>query len=154
MPSRRELIKMTDDEVQEFLHGRHVVNIATHSPDGTIHLVAMWYGFINGHVAFETFSKSQKVKNLQRDARITCLVEDGESYDQLRGVEIVGTARLTDDWEVVLNLAMDVARRYYGVENEDDARAIAEAIAKKRTAIEVVPDKIVSWDHTKLGGTY
>jgi PPOX class probable F420-dependent enzyme len=154
MPSRRDLIRMTDDEVDEFLHGRHTVNIATFAPDGTIHLVAMWYGFIDGHVAFETFGKSQKVKNLQRDPRITCLVEDGHGYEELRGVEIVGRAVLHDDWDVVLDLAMEVAGRYYGIDDPDDARAVAEGIAKKRVAIEVVPDKIVSWDHSKLGGTY
>jgi PPOX class probable F420-dependent enzyme len=152
--SRRELIKMTDDEVADFLDGRHVVNIATFGPDGNIHLVAMWYGFIDGHVAFETFAKSQKVANLRRDPRITCLVEAGEGYEELQGVEIVGRAVLIDDWDVVLNLAMDVARRYYGIDDPDDARAVAEGIAKKRVAIEVVPEKVVSWDHRKLGGTY
>jgi PPOX class probable F420-dependent enzyme len=154
MPSRRELIKMSGDEVQEFLQGRRVVNVATHSPDGTIHLVAMWYGFLNGNLAFETFTKSQKVKNLQRDGRITCLVEDGHGYDELRGVEIVGTVRLTEEYEAVLDLATQIARRYYGVEDPADIANIAEAMAKKRTAVEVVPAKIVSWDHTKLGGTY
>ncbi len=58
---------MTDDEVKDFLDGRHVMNIATMGPDGNIHLVAMWYGFLNGNPAFETFAKSQKVKNLRRD---------------------------------------------------------------------------------------
>lgn len=154
MAGRRDLIKMTDEEIDAFLHGPRVVNIATYNHDGTIHLVAMWYGFVNGNVAFETFSKSQKVLNLQRDDRITCLVEAGESYDQLQGVEIVGRAKLTDDWEGVLELATQIATRYYGVTNPDDAKAIAEAVAKKRTLIEIVPDKIVSWDHTKLGGTY
>lgn len=152
--SRRDLIRMTDDEIGEFLQGRHVVNIATHGPDGNIHLVAMWYGFMHGHMAFETFTKSQKVKNLERDPRITCLVEDGEGYDELRGVEIVGRVEMTDDPEVVVALAMDVVGRYYGITDPDDARAVAEGMARKRTAIEIIPDKIVSWDHRKLGGTY
>jgi PPOX class probable F420-dependent enzyme len=154
MPSRRELIHMTDEEASEFLNGRHVVNIATFGPDGNIHLVAMWYGLIDGHIAFETFSKSQKVKNLQRDPRITCLVEDGESYDQLRGLEIVGTARLDEDPAAVVALATQVVERYYGVTDPNDAQALAEVVAKKRTLVEVIPERIVSWDHTKLGGTY
>jgi PPOX class probable F420-dependent enzyme len=152
--SRRDLIRMTDQEIDEFLQGRHVVNIATHGPDGNIHLVAMWYGFIDGHVAFETFTKSQKVRNLERDPRITCLVEDGEGYDELRGVEIVGRVEMTADPAVVVPLAMDVVRRYYDITDPDDARAVAEGIARKRTAIEVIPEKVVSWDHRKLGGTY
>ena len=145
---------MTDDEVDAFLQGRHVVNIATHSPGGEIHLVAMWYGSMNGHLAFETFTKSQKVKNLRRDPRITCLVEDGETYDELRGVEIVGEAVLHEDPAVVLALAMELMARYYGVTDPAEARPLAEALARKRTAIEVIPEKMVSWDHRKLEGTY
>jgi PPOX class probable F420-dependent enzyme len=154
MPSRRELIRMTDAEVDEFLNGRHVVNIATFGPDGNIHLVAMWYGLINGHIAFETFSKSQKVKNLQRDPRITCLVEDGDGYEELRGVEIVGKAVLDPDPAAVVALATQVVERYYGVTDPEDAQKLAEVVAQKRTLVEVIPDKIVTWDHTKLGGTY
>ncbi len=46
MPSRRDLIRMSDDEVEVFLHERQTMNIASFGPDGNIHLVAMWYGFL------------------------------------------------------------------------------------------------------------
>lgn len=154
MPSRRDLIRMSDEEVSTFLEGRHVLNVATRSPDGSIHLVAMWYGFVGAHVAFVTFAKSQKVRNLRRDPRLTCLVEAGHSYDELRGVEIVGRAELSDDPDLLVAVGLQVARRYYGVEDEADARAIAEGLARKRVVVEVVPDRIVSWNHDKLGGTY
>ncbi|MDZ7732092.1 MAG: pyridoxamine 5'-phosphate oxidase family protein [Acidimicrobiia bacterium] len=97
--SRRDLIRMTEAEIEEFLGGRHTMNIATFGPDGNIHLVAMWYGFLDGQPAFETFAKSQKVKNLRRNPEITVLVEDGETYDELRGVEMVGRAEIFDDPE-------------------------------------------------------
>jgi PPOX class probable F420-dependent enzyme len=155
--SRRDLIRMTDDEVTEYLNGRHTMNIATFGPDGNIHLVAMWYGFHGDNPAFETFAKSQKVKNLQRDPRITVLVETGESYDQLMGVEIVGRAIIHDDPEVLMGVAKNVVRRYF-IEDDDtpesDVEAIAVGLANKRVAIEIVPEKVVSWDHKKLGGTY
>jgi PPOX class probable F420-dependent enzyme len=145
---------MTDEEEETFLHGRHTMNIATFGPDGNIHLVAMWYGFIGANPGFETFAKSQKVLNLRRDPRITVLVEDGDSYDQLRGVEIVGKAVVHDDHDLLLELATDVVSRYYPIDNPDDARALAEGIMRKRVAVEIIPEKIVSWDHTKLAGTY
>jgi PPOX class probable F420-dependent enzyme len=154
MAKRRDLIKMTDDEIETFLQGRHTMNIATFGPDGNIHLVAMWYGFHGANPAFETFAKSQKVVNLRRDPRITVLVEDGEEYDKLRGVEIVGTAVVHDDPEVLMGVARTVVDRYFGVENPDDLDAVAAGLANKRVAIEIVPEKIVSWDHGKLGGTY
>jgi len=146
---------MTDDEVREFLDGRHVMNIATHGPDGNIHLVAMWYGFTeNGNPAFETYAKSQKVINVQRDPRITVLVEDGEQYEELRGVELVGTAIVHDDPDVLIGVARTVVKRYFDWNTEEELDLIAAGLANKRVAIEIVPEKVVSWDHNKLGGTY
>jgi PPOX class probable F420-dependent enzyme len=111
------------------------MNIATFGPDGNIHLVAMWYGFIDGKPAFETFTKSQKILNLKRDNRITVLVEDGDEYDELRGVEIVGTAEVTEDPDVVMPVARSVVDRYFGVENPDDLDAVAAGLAHKRSAV-------------------
>jgi PPOX class probable F420-dependent enzyme len=155
MAKRRDLIRMTDEEVDEFLHGRRVMNIATYNHDGTIHLVAMWYGFTpDGRPAFETFTKSQKVQNLRRDNRITALVESGEVYEELRGVELVGTAEVTEDPEVLMPIARNVVERYMEAVEPDQLDAVAEMMARNRSAIVINVDKVVSWDHTKLGGTY
>lgn len=154
MPKRRDVIRMTDEEVQAFLHERQTMNIATIGPDGNIHLVAMWYGFLDGNPAFETFAKSQKVVNLRRDPRITVLVEDGDRYENLRGVEIVGKAVIHEDTETLLRVAKDVVMRYWTPATEEEAEVMAQALANKRVAVEIVPEKVVSWDHSKLGGTY
>jgi len=153
--SRRDQIRMTDDEVQVFLHERHTMNLATHNHDGSIHLVAMWYGFLpDGSVGFETFGKSQKVLNLQRDPRVTALVEDGDSYDQLRGVELVGTMEVVDDHELLMGIAASVLERYHPEVAESDRAAVAEMVVKKRVALVLRPERVVSWDHRKLGGGY
>jgi PPOX class probable F420-dependent enzyme len=155
--SRRDLIRMTDAEIDVYVRGRHTMNIATFAPDGTIHLVAMWYGFHGDHLAFETFAKSQKVQNLRRDDRNTALIETGETYDQLRVVEIVGRGIVHDDPDVLMGVARDVVRRYFSDDPdtpEADIDAIAVGLANKRVAIEIVPDKIVSGDPAKLGGMY
>ena len=155
MSKRRDLIRMTDEEAHAFLHGRRTMNIATYNHDGSIHLVAMWYGFTDdGRVAFETFTKSQKIKNLHRDNRITALVESGDEYSELKGIELVGTAELSDDPAMVMPVARSVVERYFGVEKPEDAEAIAAGLANKRTAVVITPTRTVSWDHSKLGGTY
>jgi PPOX class probable F420-dependent enzyme len=153
MPSRREMIRMTPEETEAFLHGRHTMNIATFGPDGNIHLIAMWYGFFNGNPAFETFTKSQKVQNLRRDPRITVLVADGETYDTLRGIEIVGKAIIHDDTDVLFAVARDVVGRYFDAATDEEAELAALGLTQKRVAIEIVADKIVTWDHGKLAGT-
>jgi PPOX class probable F420-dependent enzyme len=155
MPKRRDLIRMSAEEVDEFLHGRRVMNVATHNHDGTIHLVAMWYGFTpDGRPGFETFTKSQKIQNLRRDNRITVLLESGDKYEELRGLELVGTAELTEDQDVLMPIARDVVHRYIEGTRPEDVDAVAAMMARNRTAVVLNVDRIVSWDHTKLGGTY
>lgn len=152
--SRRAVIRMTDAEVDTFLHERRTMNLATRNHDDTIHLVAMWYGFLDGRIGFETFAKSQKVQNLRRDDRLTALVEDGDSYDQLRGVELVGRVEITDDAGTLMAVARDVIGRYQPEVGQADVDAVAEMMVRKRVAILFTPERVVSWDHRKLAGGY
>ncbi|MDQ1436531.1 MAG: hypothetical protein QOK43_160 [Acidimicrobiaceae bacterium] len=151
--SRRDLIRMTPEEIDAFLAGRNTMNLATIGPDGQPHLVAMWYGFLDGAPAVWTYGKSQKVLNLRRDPRITALVETGETYDSLKGVELVGTATVHDDRETVMALGRNVYERYTAAWTDDAAPAI-EQMGAKRVVIRIDVAKVVSWDHSKLGGTY
>ena len=150
--NQRGLIKMTPDEVDGFLQERHSMTMSTISPDGTIHSVAMWYGFLEGAVAFETKAKSQKVLNLRRDPRLTCLVEAGESYDQLRGVSLVGTGEIVEEEEPdrIWELGVSVFERYNAPYTEE-MKPFVEAMLRKRVVVKLHVDKTVTWDHRKLG---
>ena len=146
---------MTDDERDEFLAERRTMQVATHGLAGTIHLVAMWYGFEGELPAFETFARSQKVLNLRRNPNLTVLVEDGDTYETLRGVQIVGHAELIEEGDPrVIDIAESVVNRYIDTSSPEEGRAVAEAMANKRAGVVIHADKIVTWDHTKLGGAY
>lgn len=154
MGKRRDLIKMSAEEIDEFVHGRRTMTVATIGRDGRPHLVAMWYGFADdGAPVFETYAKSQKVQNLRRDDRITCLIEDGDAYEKLRGVELVGRGEVVEDPEVVMAAARSVVQRYFGAP-DDEVDVFAAALANKRVAVKIHVDRVVSWDHAKLGGGY
>ena len=143
---------MTPDEVAEFLDHSRTVTMATIGPDGMPHLVAMWYGLIDGKMYFETKAKSQKATNLRRDPRITCSVEAGDSYDQLRGVSIEGTATIIDDTtsDEYWAAGISVFERYQGPYNEE-MRPFVEIMMNKRVVVRVDPTRIRTWDHRKLG---
>jgi PPOX class probable F420-dependent enzyme len=150
--SQRAQIRMTDEEVTSFLQQSRTATIATIGPAGFPHLVAMWYGLLDGRVCFETKVKSQKVVNLRRDPRVSCSVEAGESYDQLRGVAIEGTAAIIDDtssgdyWAA----AVTVFERYQGAYT-GEMRPLVEQMMNKRVVVLVDPVRVRSWDHRKLG---
>ena len=151
--NRRDLIRMSDEEIRAFLQEQRTLQIATIDHDGWPHLVAMWYVLINDQVVFWTYAKSQKVINLRRDARLTCLVETGESYSELRGVQIKGRANISDDYETVQRIGQDIFERYTGPLNENTRQLVASQ-AHKRVVVFVEPVEIVSWNHRKLGGGY
>jgi PPOX class probable F420-dependent enzyme len=151
--SRRDQIRMSDAEVDEFLAGRHTMNVASFNHDGTIHLVAMWYAVVDGKPAFWTFGKSQKIRNLERDPRITCLVEAGEEYSELRGVELVGQATILRDPAELMAIGEGVFERYTGPVTEDVRPFIAKT-GEKRLGVRIDVDNVVSWDHRKLEGAY
>ncbi|WP_040926550.1 pyridoxamine 5'-phosphate oxidase family protein [Saccharomonospora marina] len=150
--NQRAEVRMTDDEIAEFLGRGRVATLATNGPDGTPHLVAMWYGYLDGRIYFETKAKSQKAVNLRRDPTVVCMVESGDTYDQLRGVSVEGTAHLIDDpadeeyWAAGVN----VFERYHGPYTEQ-ARPMLEMMLNKRVIVRVEPKRVRSWDHRKLG---
>ena len=151
--SRRDQIKMTEAEIEVFLDGRHTMNVASFNHDGTIHLVAMWYAMLDGDAVFWTFGKSQKILNLQRNARVTCLVETGTEYAELMGVEIVGRAEVITDRDAINEIGEAVYVRYLG-EINDEVRPFVHATGAKRFGVRITVDRIVSWDHNKLEGVY
>ena len=149
--NQRPQIRMSDEEIHTFLRERHSMSMATINPDGRIQLVAMWYGFLGGDIAFETKAKSQKVLNLRRDPRLTVMVEDGETYETLRGVQIAGTAEIIEDADELWKIGVSVFERYQG-EFTEEMTPFVEVMLRKRVGIRLRPEKVVSWDHAKLGG--
>jgi PPOX class probable F420-dependent enzyme len=148
--NQRANIKMTDEEIDAFLNEQRTMSMATIGPDGGIHLVAMWYGFVDGVVGFETKAKSQKVKNLRRDKRLTVLVEDGLKYEELRGVELAGWGEVIEDPDQLFQLGISVFERYQGPYTEE-MKPFVEVMLNKRVLVKLHTDRVVSWDHRKLG---
>jgi PPOX class probable F420-dependent enzyme len=151
--SRRDQIRMSDEEIRSFLQEQRTLQVATIDHDGWPHLIAMWYVLINDQIVFWTYAKSQKAINLRRDDRLTCLVETGVRYDELRGVQIKGRAIIKDDRETVQRIGEAIFERNTGPLNEN-TRLLVAAQAAKRVLVFVEPVEIVSWDHRKLGGGY
>jgi len=147
--TQRDQITMTEAEVSALLAGSHKVQLATINRDGTPHLVTMFYAMLGGQIAFWTYRSSQKARNLARDPRVTCLVETGEDYFELRGVQLAGRARCVDDPAGVLEIGRAVAGGMAGVPAEAAEEYVAQA-ARKRVGYVVEPVRVASWDHRKL----
>ncbi len=152
--SRRDQIKMTDDEQRTFLDEGQDLQVASINADGTPHLVTMWYLVDGDDLCFWTYGKSQKIVNLRRDPRITVLVATGEKYEELRGVSVTGRAELVEDLDEVLRFGEEVYEKYWGPIDNDLVREGVRMMGAKRVLVRVKAEKTVTWDHSKLAGVY
>jgi PPOX class probable F420-dependent enzyme len=158
MASRRDLIRMTDDELRAFLTEQKIVSVATLGPKGRPHLVPLWYVVDGPELRGWTYAKSQKAKNLERDPHATLQIEDGVDYAELRGVMFECDVKIERDPDKVADYGIDLFKRYGPpTENGELAPEVRDMVlkqAEKRIGLTFVPTRTVSWDHSKLGGTY
>lgn len=157
MPSRRDQIAMTDEELDSFLRAKRTLIIVSNGKDGFPHPMPMFYCVDDeGRLIISTFGKSQKVKNFERDPKAALLVEAGEEYENLKSVVMKATAEIVTDYDTVLQGMIDIAlSRLEGTAPDMDAiRKRVEHTAKKRVLVRFTPVETMSWDHEKLGGVY
>jgi PPOX class probable F420-dependent enzyme len=146
---QRDRVAMTAAEVTGFLDANRKLQLATINRDGTPHLVTMYYVMMDGQITFWTYRSSQKARNLARDPRVACLVETGDGYFDLRGVQVQGVVQITEDPAEVVEIGRRIAAVTLNL-HEGLADDYVEHTAPKRLGYIVEPTHIVSWDHSKL----
>ena len=154
MASRRDQIRMSDAELAAFLDEQKVMQCATLGPAGRPHLVPLWYVHDGGELRGWTYAASQKARNLERDPRATLGIDDGVEYHELRGVMFECDVDVEQVAENVAGYGLELFERYGGGELSDEVRAMVEKQAPKRVGLRFTPTRTVTWDHSKLGGTY
>ena len=158
MPSRRELIALTEDEIQQFLEQQKTLIIVSNGRDGYPHPMPMWfYTDADGCIYCTTFAKAQKVYNWHRDSRASLLVESGEEYAELKSVLIYAHAEVIEDAEEVCDALVNISTKGQPQPSAEQRHALREQLAKtaaKRVLLKFTPERYVSWDHAKLGGKY
>ena len=152
--NRRDLIRMTDEEMKLFIEEQKSLQVSCMGHDGWPHLTTLWFAVVAQRIVFETYTRSQKILNLHRNPNVTILLEDGIVYEKLRGVMIKGKAVLESKPENVEKYAKAVMIRNQPEIGEEILSEAAKQMSLKRTAVIIEPQEIISWDHTKLGGTY
>jgi PPOX class probable F420-dependent enzyme len=154
MASRRDQIRMTADEVRDFLAEQKTMTVGTIGPNGRPHLMPLWYVPEGDELIGWTFAKSQKSKNLERDPHATVQVETGVEYQELRGVMFECDVEVERESERVAEFGRKILSRYGGGDLSPEAAEMVEKQASKRIGMRFVPTRTLSWDHRKLGGTY
>ncbi|WP_203231281.1 pyridoxamine 5'-phosphate oxidase family protein [Nocardioides caldifontis] len=152
--SQRRAVAMSEEEVEAYLASQMKVQVASIGRDGMPHLTTLFYVVHEGRIGFWTYATSQKVKNLERDPRVSVLVESGSDYFELTGVSIQGTAEIVRDHDRIREIGSRVAAAMAGVTDIAELGELGQDTVEKqvlkRVAILVTPDKVASWDHSKM----
>ena len=143
-------IAMSDEERNEFLTVERTCRVATMNRDGSPHVAPLWFAWDGASLWLTSIMQSQRWENLQRDNRVAVVVDGGEEFMELRGVELhgqavpVGEVPRTGEPVVELDLPERLfADKYAGGRIHHDGR---------HAWLRIVPDKIVSWDFRKMQG--
>ena len=142
-------IRLTPEEQAAFLRRHRKCALATLDRDGFPHIVAMNFAVRDGAFYMTSYGKAQKVLNIRRDPRVALMIEAGNTYAELRGVMVRGHCELLEGAEQVAEVFAWMA-----ADRGEPRPAGAARSAPKRVVLKIVPSKIVSWDHAKLGGRY
>ncbi|MEU3619343.1 pyridoxamine 5'-phosphate oxidase family protein [Streptomyces sp. NPDC006872] len=148
---RGRKIMMTSGELDAFLADQRTCRVATVSTDGAPHVSALWFLWDGTALWLYSVVRSKRWADLRRDPRVAIVIDTGEEYDALRGVELSGavdfvgeaprTGELCAELDAVETL---FARKNFGLD--------AMPHDGRHAWVRLNPAKIVSWDFRKLGG--
>ncbi len=149
MPNVRDKIRLTDDEIRAYVETSMTVIMGTINHDGWPHLMPMWYSLLDGLIHMHTYKTSQKILNIQRVPRGSALIEDGTSYNELRGVYMRGRFEIRDDQDLCYRIGVKSALKYMNTDEETAGPFVRHQV-RKRVALIFHPEKVSSWDHRRM----
>ncbi|MDJ1135682.1 pyridoxamine 5'-phosphate oxidase family protein [Streptomyces iconiensis] len=146
---RGRRIMMTRQERDAFLETRRTCRVATVGAGGTPHVGALWFWWDGKALWLYSVTRSRRWAQLSHDPRIAVVVDDGEEYGELRGVELSGSVEFIGEAPRTGEPCPELAdperhfpAKYFGIdEMPHDGR---------HAWLRLTPTSVVSWDFRKL----
>ena len=135
---------LADPLVRQLLNDQHIATLGTQNPDGSIHMVAVWYWFDGTHVYVATSSRSRKARNLQFNPKVSLMV-DARDPAASYGVTLAGTAKILTE-EISRQTNARIHRRYLSEAALSDARVGPVFAAWDDVTIQIAPASVIAWD--------
>lgn len=137
--------RLSREQRERFLQGRHVAVLVTVDTDGRPVPTPIWYAYRDGVFYFRTADTAARLENIRRDPRVSiCVQEERPPY---KAVIAHGTAEIRKqlDW-----LAESMPRRYLGYVGAIAYRRLSQDDVERGAEVTIVvrPDRITSFDYT------
>lgn len=150
--NRRREIQLSPEEQEAFLRTAPKAMLATVDKDGFPHVVAMSFLAKDGAIYMTSYGKAQKVLNIRRNPHVGVLIEHGERYSEYRAVMVRGHCEIIEETAQVEAIMREIGAKSQDMDRTTSSTSVTRA--SKRVILKVTPEKMATWDHTKLGGQY
>jgi len=137
-------LSLSPDELESFLAGQRTMRLATATPRGRPHVVPLWFVWVDGTVFMNSTLGNVTIRNLQRNPVATGSVDDGDVYEELRGVLVQGEVEWAADDPRLETVKHAWSTKYMG------GNPVPYDRWKNRIWLRLVPRKLTSWDFRKI----
>jgi len=137
-------LSLSPGELESFLGAQRTIHLATATPRGRPHVVPLWFVWVNGTVFMNSTLGNVTIRNLRRSPEATGSIDDGDVYEELRGVMVHGEVEWADDEPELETVKRAWSMKYMG------GNPVPYDRWKNRIWFRLVPRKITSWDFRKI----
>jgi len=138
------MASLADDLVRQLLDGRYIATLASESPDGSIHMVAVWYRFDGEHVFIATSSRSRKARNMESKPRVSLMI-DSRDPAASRGMTLTGSAT-TLAGNASRQRNREIHRKYLSEAALADPKVGPVFAGWDDVTIQITPTSVIAWD--------
>jgi PPOX class probable F420-dependent enzyme len=138
------MASLTDALVRQLLEGRYIASLATQHPDGSVHMVAVWYWFDGAHIYVATSSRSRKARNLQSAGKVSVMIDSRDPAASY-GITVAGTAQILTG-EPSRQWNERIHGKYMSKAALADPKVGPVFAGWDDVTIEITPASVIAWD--------
>ena len=128
----------------EFLKTQKILRLCTIDKNDFPHITPVWYRYIGEKIYIGTNTKSQKIKNLQKNNHISFCVDVGVNSPDIYGVMGQGIANIILEMPKTKTIAKKILLKYFKTLENESAKKLLD---DTDCVIEIIPQKISVWDY-------
>ena len=149
----RVSVRLEEAEIWEFLEAGHTGILTSLRRDGTPVALPVWYAVLDRAVYVNGPARTKKWKRIERDPRVSFLVEEGEAWRELQAVHLNGRAEFVEDEELLGRVGDLLDAKYAAFRTARTAmpKASRQHYGGGVRTIRIAPEgRILSWNNAKL----
>jgi general stress protein 26 len=138
------MASLSDPQVKPLLNGRYIASFATHNPNGSLHIVAVWFWFDGTDIYVATSSRSRKARNLERNPSVSLMIDSRDPAASY-GVTVAATGHVLSG-EVSRQYNAEIHRKYLSEAALGDPKVGPVFAAWDDVTVRLAPVSVIAWD--------